>query len=137
MLHTLTPAGRAFLEEARFAILATRRPDNSPQQSVVWYFVDGDDLVFNTRAGRHKDEDMRRDPRVSVCVADGYKYIEIHGAVQRIDDQAVAQQDIRRLAIRYHGPEKGTRMADTEFSKQERVTYRLPLRHIGLYGFEE
>jgi PPOX class probable F420-dependent enzyme len=137
MLHELNPAARAFLEERRFAVLATISPSGLPQQSVVWYYVDGDEIVFNSRRGRVKDANLTRDGRLSLCVAEGYKYITIRGRPQVITDQATAQADIKRLAIRYHGPEKGTRMAEQDFSQQERISYRVKLEHVAVYGFEE
>jgi PPOX class probable F420-dependent enzyme len=137
MLHELNPAARAFLEEPRFAVLATIGLSGLPQQSVIWYYVDGEELVFNSRRGRVKDRNIVRDSRVSVCVAEGDYYITIDGPVQIIEDQATAQADIKYMAIRYNGPETGVRQAETEFSKQERISYRLALDHVLVYGFDE
>jgi hypothetical protein len=36
----------------RFAIVATLNPDGGPLQAVVWYLIDGDAIVFNSRRGR-------------------------------------------------------------------------------------
>src|SRR5215218_6730244 len=112
MLHELNAAARAFLDERRFAVLATILPSGLPQQLVVWYYLDGEEIVFNSRRGRVKDANLARDSRLSLCVAEGYKYITMRGRPQVIEDQATAQADIKRLAIRYHGPEKGTHMAE-------------------------
>jgi predicted pyridoxine 5'-phosphate oxidase superfamily flavin-nucleotide-binding protein len=43
---------RTFLEEARFAVLATVNANGSPQQTVMWYELRGDTIVMNTRRGR-------------------------------------------------------------------------------------
>ena len=37
---------RAFLEEKRFAVLATIKRDGSPQQTVMWYELQGDQIMM-------------------------------------------------------------------------------------------
>ncbi len=126
----LTPSARAFLSEIRFASLATINKDGLPQQTAMWYDLDGDTILMNTAAGRVKHRNLLRDPRASVCVVDGYRWVTITGHVELDDNQTVAQADIKRLAIRYHGPEKGERQARESFSKQQRVTIRLKIEHV-------
>src|SRR5215469_6810165 len=130
----LSDAARAFLAEKRFAVLATISEDGLPHQTVMWYELRGDDIIMNTAAGRVKDIHMRREMRVSICVEDQYRYVTISGAVELTDDQTVAQDDIRRLAIRYDGEEAGERQAREAFSKQHRVTLRLPIRQVIEHG---
>lgn len=126
----LTPAARAFLSELRFAALATINKDGTPQQSTMWYDLDGETILMNTAAGRVKYRNLLRDPRASICVVDGYRWVTISGTVELNDDQTVAQADIKRLAIRYHGPEKGEQQSRDSFSKQQRVTIRLKMERI-------
>lgn len=130
----LSDAARRFLSEKRFAVLATVGANGLPQQTVMWYELRGDTFVMNTAAGRLKDKHLRRDPRVSVCVAEGYTFVTITGTVELDDDQTVAQEDIKRLAIRYHGQEKGERQSRDQFSKQHRITLRLPVTRALEYG---
>lgn len=131
----LSEAARAFLSEQRFAVLATIGAGGLPQQTVMWYELRGDTIIMNTAAGRLKDKHLRRDPRVSICVAEGYNFVTITGTIELDDDQAVAQEDIKRLAIRYHGQEEGERQAREQFSKQHRITLRLPITKALEYGF--
>jgi len=49
-----------FLEEPRFAVLATMNANGSPQQTVMWYEPRGDTIVMNTRRGRKKDRNLVR-----------------------------------------------------------------------------
>ncbi len=126
----LTPDARAFLSEVRFAALATINKDGSPQQTTMWYELDGDTILMNTAAGRIKYRNLVRDPRASICVVDGYRWVTISGHIELNDDQTVAQADIKRLAIRYHGPEKGEQQSRESFSKQHRVTIRLAIEHV-------
>jgi PPOX class probable F420-dependent enzyme len=132
----LTAEQRTFLEAKRFAVLSTVNPSGSPHLTVMWYLLDGDEIVFNTRAGRVKDRNLRRDSRVSllVCSDDGYKYVRIDGRVRTITDQALAQEDIRRLALRYYGDEARVERAMREtFGTQERISYRLPTTRVSAW----
>jgi PPOX class probable F420-dependent enzyme len=126
---------RRFLEEPRFAVLATINTDSTPQQSAVWYELQGDEIMMNTRRGRVKDRNLRRDPRCSICLEDEYRYLTIRGSVMLVDDQSVAQPDIKRLATRYHGPEKAEQQMRDQFSREERVTIRLKIEQVIGYGF--
>ncbi|HLJ66110.1 MAG TPA: PPOX class F420-dependent oxidoreductase [Chloroflexota bacterium] len=131
----LSSTARAFLREKRFAVLATVNRNGTPQQSVVWYDLDGDEILMNTKAGRIKERNLRRDPRCSICIDDGYRYLTIRGTVTLIDDQAVAQEDIRRLSTRYHGPERAEQQMRDQFSNEHRVTLRLTVERVKEYGF--
>jgi hypothetical protein len=76
---------------------------------------------------------MRRDPRISICVEDGYKYLTIKGRVEMIDDPQISQRDIYRLSARYHGEEKAKRQMENQFSKEQRVTLHLKPEKVQEY----
>jgi PPOX class probable F420-dependent enzyme len=96
----------------------------------MWYELDGDEILMNTKVGRVKERNLRRDPRISICIEDGYNYLTLAGTAQLIDDQMRAQADIKRLATRYHNPEKAERMMRDTFSKQQRVTIRMTIERV-------
>lgn len=127
---TLSKEAREFLAGPRFGALATINEDGTAQQTAMWYELQRDEILMNTRVGRRKERNLRRDPRCSLCVVDGYSYVTVSGRVRLIDDQATAQADIRRLAIRYDGPESGERQARDHFSRERRVTIRLSIEHV-------
>jgi PPOX class probable F420-dependent enzyme len=132
----LTAEQRAFLEEKRFAVVGSKNPDGSPHLAVMWYLIDGDDIVVNSAQGRIKDRNLAADPRMSVLVADGYRWIRVDGRAHIEHDQSIAHADIRRLASRYYEDER--RVEDSiknNFSKQHRITYRLPIDKIAGEGF--
>lgn len=133
----LNEAARNFLDEKRFTVLATIEEDGLPQQTVMWYELRGDTIVMNTKAGRAKDRFLRRDPRASICVEDGERYVTIAGRITMIEDESVAQEDIRRLAIRYDGAEEGNRQAREIFSKQQRITLHLSMDKLITRGLGE
>jgi PPOX class probable F420-dependent enzyme len=127
----LTRGQRAFLEAKHFAVLGTTNASGSPHLTVMWYELEGDEIVFNTKVGRAKDSNLARDPRVSLLVYDdgGYKYLRIDGRVTTITDPEVAHRDIARLAIRYHGEERA-KAAIARFNTEQRITYRLPTTRV-------
>jgi len=127
----LIPTERTFLEEKRFAVVGTKNPDGSPHLAVMWYLLDGDEIVVNSAQGRIKDRNLATDPRMSVLVEDGYRWIRIDGRARIEHDQTIAHADIRRLAARYYGDERRVEEAmKNNFSKQHRITYRLPIRRV-------
>ncbi len=131
----LSPAVRAFLEERRFCVFADLNADGTPHQTVLWYELQGDRLLMNTARGRVKDHNLRRDPRASFCVEDGYRYVTISGTCElQAEDQERAQADIRRLAERYHGAERAEQMA-ARFRQEERETITMRVERIDARGF--
>jgi hypothetical protein len=42
----------------------------------------------------------------------------------------VAQPDIKRLSLRYHGPERAEHQMRDQFSKEERVTIRMRIKRV-------
>lgn len=95
----------AFLREPNPAVLATLRPDGSPDTAATWYdWADGL-VLLNMAASRRRLEFMRRDPRVSLDVLareDWYRHVSLRGRIVRIEDDADLA-DIDRLALRYTG----------------------------------
>jgi PPOX class probable F420-dependent enzyme len=75
---------RQFIKDHHRAILLTRRKDGSPQMSPVACNVDADGfVVVSTREAAIKTKNVRRDPRVSLCViSDGFggEWIQVDGA---------------------------------------------------------
>jgi PPOX class probable F420-dependent enzyme len=132
----LTRAERDFLHEQRFAVLGTTNDDGSAHLTVMWYVLEGDEIMFNTAAGRKKPDNLARDPRASLIVPDGYRFVRVDGAVRANDDQALAQADIRTLAFRYYqSEERVQRSVNATWSKQHRITYRMPVVRVYSDGF--
>jgi PPOX class probable F420-dependent enzyme len=127
----LTPDQRAFLEGRHFAVLGTTNASGAPHLTIMWYLLDGDEIVFNTKAGRTKQSNLQRDPRVSLLVYadDGYQYMRIDGRVTTITDPEIAHRDIARLAVRYDGEEQAKK-AIARFNSEERISYRLPTARV-------
>jgi PPOX class probable F420-dependent enzyme len=132
----LTPTQRAFLEDKRFAVVGTKNTDGSPHLAVMWYLLDGDDIVVNSAQGRRKDRNLAADPRMTVLVEDGYRWIRIDGRATIDHDQPIAHEYIRRLALRYYEDERRVEEEmKNHFTKQHRITYRLPIQRVSSDGF--
>ena len=131
MAVELSEKARVYLQELRFAVLATINQDGTPQLTTMWYILEDDGTItMNTKVGRAKERNMRRDPRISICIEDDYNFLTINGAVEMMDGPEIAQYDIYRLSVRYHGEEKARRQVQEKFSKEKRVTLRLKPEHI-------
>jgi PPOX class probable F420-dependent enzyme len=58
------------LGSVRTATLATVRTDGRPHAAPIWYHLDGDAFIFTTGEDTVKAKNMRRDPRVTLCIDD-------------------------------------------------------------------
>ena len=123
------PDVRAFLTAlpARTGKLATVRADGRPHVAPIWYDLDGDgSLVFNTGTSTLKGRNMRRDPRVSLCVDDDrppFSFVTVEGLADLSDDLA----EVRRWAARLGGRYLGAERAD-EFGARNGVPGELLVR---------
>jgi len=76
---------RAFVSENHRAVMVTLRRDGRPQTSVVVCGVDEDGrVVVSTRETAVKTRNLRRDPRVSLCVvsADFSGWVQVDGRAE-------------------------------------------------------
>ena len=113
----------ALLREPLFGKLATLMKDGRPQLTPVWYMYEDGKVFVNTNTSRVKYRNIKRDPRVSLLVDDGYRYIVISGE-GRVADERDPLKDIETLAIRYRG-EDGRKTARSTYWKQERITIEI------------
>lgn len=126
----MNDAVRRILDDPNPAVLATINPDGSPQTSVVWVARDGGDLLVSSAAGRRKERNLRRDPRVSLTVydpADPQRYVEVRG-------RATVAEDIGRalavsLAEAYEGPGAGQEYLELP-PEVVRVVLRITAEHL-------
>jgi PPOX class probable F420-dependent enzyme len=121
----LTAEARRFLTAPRFAVVATLNPDGSPLQAVVWYELEGDAIVFNSRLGRQWPTNLQRDRRVSITVADGYDYVDMRGSVEIDEDPVRGQAVIAGLARRYQTSPAAAEAQIARFAAERRVTFEL------------
>ena len=103
-LGKITDENIVRLFEARnFAFLATVKKDGSPQVTPTWIDRDNDTILINTAKGRVKQENVSRDPRVSISLVDDrnpYSMVTITGKVIEQTTEG-ADEHIDKLARRY------------------------------------
>jgi PPOX class probable F420-dependent enzyme len=80
---------RAVISEQHHSVLATLRKDGTPQMSPVLATVDDQGrVVVSSRETAFKVRNLRRDPRVWLCVLPGGFYgrwIQVDGSVRIVD----------------------------------------------------
>src|SRR3954454_5650721 len=87
---------RAFLSTPRYATLSTIAADGAPHQAVIWYDLDGDDLVINSRRERHWPRNLLRDPRLSIAVTDAERpthWVGVKGRALLVHEGLDATED--------------------------------------------
>ena len=99
---------REVLGSDALAHLVTVEPDGSPQVSIVWAGLDGDDVVFASIGPRRKLDNLRRDPRCALSFeAAGTNdlglrhYLVVHGTARV--EAGGAPDLLQRLAHTYLG----------------------------------
>lgn len=64
MPTTIPGSHRDLIDGPVLVTFTTIMPDGQPQSTIVWCNSDGDHILVNSVAGRRKDKNIRRDPRV-------------------------------------------------------------------------
>ena len=135
---------REFVEAHRTAIFGYNRKNDGPSMSIVYYVMDGDDILVSTMADRGKAKAITRSPKVSLCVLDEKwppTYLQVYCDAS-IDAELGAATDLMmRIAGVMAGqamPESARPMVEEGAIKEKRVVLRLhpyetfetPPRHV-------
>lgn len=96
------------LDKPRTGKLATVRPDGRPHIAPIWFALDGDDLIFTTWHQSVKANNLKANPRISLCVdeeAPPFAYVIFEGIASIIEnpDPATMLHWTTLLAGRYMG----------------------------------
>jgi PPOX class probable F420-dependent enzyme len=109
-MTSLTESVRQVLEGRHLAHLVTLRRDGSPQVTIVWVGLDGDEIVAAHLSQHKKVANIQRDPRVAVSIETGRsgpggldEYLVVYGTA-RITEGG-APELLQRLAGTYLGPD--------------------------------
>jgi PPOX class probable F420-dependent enzyme len=109
-MSVLTPSARAVIESAHPAHLVTLNADGTPQVTLAWTGLDGDEIVIASLRHFRKLRNMERDPRVSLSF-EGLglhpiglrEYLVVYGTARVVSGGAF--ELLRRLARVYIGPD--------------------------------
>ncbi|HZG94487.1 MAG TPA: PPOX class F420-dependent oxidoreductase [Mycobacteriales bacterium] len=125
---------REFIESNHHAVLATYRADGRPQMSPVSVAIDGDGFaVVSTREPAMKTRNVRRDPRVSLCVLtddfySGWVYVDGRADVVTLPEAMEPLIDYYRRISGEHPDWADYRAA---MERDHRVLLRITLEHAG------
>src|SRR5271170_2950699 len=153
MAHGIGGTGRAgmdrierreFVRKHRTCIFGYNRRSDGPAMTVVYYLMDGDDLLISTMAARGKPRAVDRDGRVSLCILDEnwpLGYLQVYGTAVVSHDRELAVDVLTRVIGVMAGeevpesrrPQIG-QMADDEQRVVIKVTpyatFETPPRHV-------
>ena len=107
-------------ETGAFAVLLTQDVTGTAWQSVMWFSVDDDHIVFNSMPTSHKHRHILANPAVKCLIFDPnnmYRYLSISGTVVEIAQEG-AREHNRCLADQKYGWDDGT-------FDENRVMYRM------------
>jgi PPOX class probable F420-dependent enzyme len=103
-------SARALLASGRLAHLVTTNRDGSPQVSIVWIGVDGDEIVLAHLGAGQKIKNIERNPRVALSVEGSevqppglQQYLVVYGTARVTDGGAPGL--LQQLAHVYLGPD--------------------------------
>ncbi len=123
---------RAFLDTCPVGVLATRAPDGSPRQSLVYFVRQGDRLLISTLGDRLKARDVATTGRASLCVmghAPPYPSATLAGPAEILTEgigpptAAIAQQ----ITAASEPPEP---MSDAELAEAGRVILAIEVERV-------
>jgi PPOX class probable F420-dependent enzyme len=125
---------RAFIREHHDAVMLTYRRDGSAQMSPIACNVDGGGHVLvSTRETALKTKNLRRDPRVSLCVlSQGFygEWIQVDGTAE-----VVALPEAMELLVDYYRSIRGEHPDWDDYraamERDRRVIVRIALERAG------
>jgi PPOX class probable F420-dependent enzyme len=109
-MPSLSEAARAVVESPALAHLVTLNPDGSPQVTVVWVGLDGDEIVAAHLPEHRKIRNIRNDSRVALSMETGRvndmgltEYLVVYGTARVTEGGA--PELLQELAHTYLGPD--------------------------------
>ena len=100
------PVKKILLDKSHGHVV-TFNAKGTPQVTLVWLDVDGDEVVFNTAEGRVKPRNLRSDPRIVISAQDPNdprSYVVFYG--KATVSEAGADEHIDKLAKKFLGADK-------------------------------
>ena len=96
--------GLAYAKGRRNALLTTLRQDGRPQQSVIFYLLEGDRFTISVTATRAKTRNLRRDPRAALFVPseDAFVWAGFDGHVELSDVAMQPDDDVVDQLVDYY-----------------------------------
>ncbi len=123
----------SFVSVNHRAVLATRRAGGDPQMSPVTVGVEDDKIVISSRETAYKVRNIRREPRVSLCVMnDGFfgHWIQVDGTADTL-----SLPDAMESLVEYYRGIRGEHPDWDEYrsvmEQEKRVVIRITIEKVG------
>jgi PPOX class probable F420-dependent enzyme len=122
---------RKFVEQHRTCVFAFQRKQGPPSMSIVYYVMDGEDLLISTMAARAKAKAVRRTREASVCVLDEQwplTYLQLYGPARVEEDFKVTVDVMVKVAQIMSGqplPDAARPIVEAKAREERRVVIRL------------
>ena len=135
---------RQFVYDHRTCVFGYSRRAHGPAMTIVYYVVEGDELLISTMAGRSKPKAVDRDGRMSLCVLDEHwpvTYLQVYGNALVDRDPDLAADVLTRVIGLMAGaevpPERHPQIAQLARDEERVVirvrpyaTFETPPRHV-------
>ncbi len=129
---TMTAAERReFVRKHRTCIYGYERRNGPPSMSIVYYTMDGDDILISTMAKRAKALVAQRNPEVSLCILDGKwppSYLLVYGrATLDFDPKAGVDMfmKLKEIMTGVPTPESERPAMEEMCAREERIVVRV------------
>ena len=99
------------LKKPLLSKIATIGRDGYPQITQTGFMLENGKFIISTPRKAVKVRNIQRNPRVSVLVDDGYKYVAVKGRA-KINTERDVVRDTETITYRYMGKEKGKPIVD-------------------------
>lgn len=122
---------RDFVERHRTCIFGFQRRQGPPSMSVVYYVLDGDDILVSTMAERAKAKATRRTGEAAICVLDEkwpLTYLQVYGPANVEDAFDTSVDVMMKVAEIMSGqplPEAARPIVEAKAREEHRVVIRL------------
>jgi PPOX class probable F420-dependent enzyme len=135
---------REFVRQHRTCIFGYNRKAHGPAMTIVYYVMDGDDILVSTMAARQKTKAVARNGKVSLCVLDEewpptYLQVYCDGTIET-DEEVVVDVMMRIAGVMAGKPmPEAVRSMVREGARRERrivlrmtpyATFHTPPRHV-------
>jgi PPOX class probable F420-dependent enzyme len=120
---------RPFLESHKLAVIGFARKSGPPSLSPVYYYVDGEEIVFSTTKTRGKGRAVARAGELTLCIVDmnpPFPYLTVYGKA-RVDEEAAVDAMMKMGEIMTGNvlPEAARPMMEQRAENEGRVAIRV------------
>jgi PPOX class probable F420-dependent enzyme len=128
-------SARQVIEAGKLATMVTLNRDGSPQVTIVWVGLDGDEIISAHLGMHQKVRNVQRDPRVALSIATDKvndigltEYLVVYGHARVTEGGA--PELLQRLAYTYIGP--GVKFPQMDNPPPGYITRITPERFAGV-----